>query len=129
MTQSDERQPSRHPRDLIRSALALMEEGGPQIRDGGSDSGPPLYDSADQGWTLEMECSWNPPMGPSGARLLAYRFYVDHVGMGRRDALPMYLDAMRRAGLDASLGPVYAGGGKQVVWLAGRYDADGRLMS
>src|SRR6266540_6403003 len=81
MTQSDERQPSRHPRDLIRSALALMEEGGPQIRDGGSDSGPPLYDSADQGWTLAMECSWTPPMGQSGARLLAYRFYVDNVGI------------------------------------------------
>jgi hypothetical protein len=104
-----------------------MDEGGPQIRDGGSDSGPPLYDSAEQGWTLEMECSWDTNPG-AGDRLLVYRFYVDHVGLGRRDALPMYVDALRGAGLDVALAPLYPGGGKQVVWLAGRYDGAGRRI-
>jgi hypothetical protein len=108
-----------------------MEQGGPQIVDGGRASGPPLYDSADQGWTLQMETSFNDRRGaPADAdrRLLVYRYYVDHVGLGRKDALPMYLDALKAAGLDASLGPIHPGASKQVVWLAGRYDSVGRRL-
>lgn len=119
---------TKHPRDLIRAALAHMDEGGAQIRDGGGHSGPPLHDTADQGWTLELEPVWNPQQpGPRGERLLAYRYYVDHVGMGRRDALPMYLSAVRAAGLEAELAPL-PGGGRPVVRLAGVYDGEGRRI-
>jgi hypothetical protein len=118
-----------HPRDLLRAALAGLEEGGAQIRDGGSDSGPPLYDSAPQGWTLQMTCDFSDePRAAERGRLLWYRFYVDHVGLGRRDALPMYLEAVRAAGLDASIGPAGGGSSKSVVWLAGIYDAGGRRV-
>jgi len=119
--------PTQHPRERIRAALAHMEEGGAQIRDGGSDSGPPLYDSADQGWMLELEHVWNRASGPDGKRLFAYRYHVDHVGLGRRDALPMYLAALRAAGVDAELAPL-DGGGRPVVRVAGVYDAEGRRI-
>jgi hypothetical protein len=119
-----------HPRDRIRAALALFDEGGSSIRDGGGDSGPPLYDSSDQGWLLQMECGFNERSTPgaTGQKLLVYRFYVDHVGGGRREALRMYLDALRAAALAAEVAPIHAGSAKQVVWLAGSYDGDGRRL-
>jgi hypothetical protein len=115
-------------RDRIRTALALFDEGGSSIRDGGGDSGPHLYDSSDQGWLLQMECGWNDPHDAAG-KLLVYRFYVDHVGGGRRDALATYLGALRAAGLPVELAPIHAGSAKQVVWLAGTYDGDGRRLA
>jgi hypothetical protein len=116
--------PARHPRDRAREALALFDEGGSSIRDGGGDSGPPLYDSSDQGFLLQMECGF----GEAAGKLLVYRFYVDHVGGGRRDALASYLGALRAAGVDAELGPIHAGSAKQVVWIAGTYDGEGRRL-
>jgi hypothetical protein len=116
-------QPVPHVRARIRAALAHIEEGGPQIRDGGSDSGPPLYDSADQGWTVERECV-SCTLGESKP---GYRYYVDHVGIGRRDALPLYLEAVQAAGLDAAI-EALASGGRAVVRVAGTYDGDGRRI-
>ena len=116
--------PARHPRDRVRAALALFDEGGSSIRDGGGDSGPPLYDSSDQGFLLEMECRF----GDAPDKLLVYRFYVDHVGGGRRDALASYLGALRAAGVEAEQGPIHPGSAKQVVWIAGAYDGDGRRL-
>jgi hypothetical protein len=118
----------RHPRDRISAALALFDGGGPQIRDGGGDSGPPLFDAAEQGWRLDVECSFNDASARPEPGLLVYRYYVDHVGAGRRQALPMYLLALQGAGLDAAMGPIHAGAAKQVVWLAGEYDGDGRRL-
>ena len=115
-------------RGRVAAALALFEDGGPQIRGGGGDSGPPLYDSAAQGWRLEMEIGWNTPGARRGDGVLAYRYYVDHVGAGRRQALPMYLQALQAAGLDVSLDAVHAGSAKQVIWLAGEYDGEGRPL-
>jgi len=117
--------PARHPRDRVRAALALFDEGGSSIRDGGGDSGPPLYDSSDLGFLLQMECGFGEERG----KLLVYRFYVDHVGGGRRDALASYLGALRAAGLEAELGPIHPGSAKQVVWVAGTYDGEGRRLS
>jgi hypothetical protein len=94
-------------RARVQAALAHFDEGGPQIRTGGSDSGPALYDSAAQGWRLDVR------RDAAGAA----RFYVDHVGAGRREALPMYLRALESAGLVASLAPVQDGSAKQVIWL------------
>jgi hypothetical protein len=117
-----------HPRDRIQKALVFFDSGGPQIRTGGGDSGPPLYDSAEQGWRLGMESDWSARAGSPGEAPLVYRFYVEHVGTGRREALPMYLQAMRTAGLEASLGPIHEGSSKQVVWLDGKYDGEGRRV-
>jgi hypothetical protein len=119
-----------HPRDLIRAALRGLEEGGPQIRDGGSDSGPPLYDSAEQGWQLQMSCDFSSdPEAARRGKPLVYRFYVDHVGMGRREALPIYADALRAAGLEATIDVVGGGSSKRVVWLGGVYDGEGRRVA
>jgi hypothetical protein len=114
-----------HPRDRIRAALRFLDEGGAPVRDGGGDSGPPLYDSSEQGWRLAVESGWNDEAGGS---LLAYRFYVEHIGAGRREALPMYLKALHDGGLDAEVGPIHAGSARQVVWVAGVYDGEGRPL-
>jgi hypothetical protein len=124
---SDDRQPRAHPRDLICDALRGLDQAGVQFADGGSESGPPLFDATLAGWRLDVQSEWNDATG-AGEPLLAYRFYVDHVGMRRADGLALYLSALRAAGLPASLGPAYRGSGRQVVWLEGRYDGDGRRL-
>jgi hypothetical protein len=122
---STKREASEHLRDRVHGALRLFDEGGAPVRDGGGDSGPPLFDSSDQGWRLSVESGWNDVPGGS---LLVYRFYVDHVGAGRRQALPMYLRALQEGGVEAELGPVHAGSARQVLWLAGVYDGDGHRL-
>jgi hypothetical protein len=112
-----------HPRDRVRAALRLFDEGGSPVRDGGGDSGPPLFDSSEQGWRFAIETDWADGEAP-----LSYRFYVEHVGAGRRQALPLYLRALQEAGIDAELGPVHAGSARQVVWIAGVYDGQGRAV-
>ena len=110
-----------HPRDRIAAALAGLEPGGVLIGDGGGDSGPPLYDATPQGWIVGIETSFNET-DATWRRCLKHRYYVDHVGMGRNAALPMYLEALRAVGLSASLAPLHGGRAKQVVWLDGVFD-------
>jgi hypothetical protein len=102
-----------------------LDEGGSPVRDGGGDSGPPLFDSSEQGWRLAIESNWSD--GP-GEALLVYRYYVEHIGPGRRQALPMYLRALQDTGIDAEVGPIHAGSARQVVWVAGVYDGEGRRL-
>lgn len=117
-----------HPADLIAQALAGLEAGGQNIEEGGGESGPPLYESAEPGWILGVETNWNKT-DQTWRRCLAHRYYVDHVGPGRKEALPIYLEALQAAGLKVSIGPLHEGRSKQVIWLEGRYDHLGYTLT
>jgi hypothetical protein len=104
--------------DLIASALASLDEAGRNVW-GEIQSGGHLYDSANPGWILGSVQHQGDNRSLRNTGTLATHFFVDHRGPGRRNAIQLYAETLRMAGLMVKMGPLREDSDREVVWIQG----------